>query len=211
MARTFTIAPIAVLVGFVVARFGKYRWSIWVGWFLTTLGTGLLLLLDVDTSVPAWIFLNLVGGLVIGMLFPALGYGVQASSSNADMAYAATLLAFFRTFGQTIGVAIGGTIFQNAVKKKMLNYDLLAPLAEQYAQNSSGLVEIIKAMPEGLIKTQLVQSYADALKYVWLASCICAAVAFLVSFATEELPIDRELVTEQGFRDAKKVPDQERA
>jgi len=211
MRRTFTIAPIAVLVGFLVAHFGKYRWSIWLGWLCTTLGTGLLLLLDVDTSVPAWIFLNLVGGLGIGMLYPALGYGVQASSSDADMAYAVTLLAFFRNFGQTIGVAIGGTIFQNEVKKKMLNYDLLAPLAEQYAQNASGLVEIIKAMPEGLMKTQLVQSYADALKYVWLVSCICAAVAFLVSFATEELPVDRELVTEQGFRDAKKVHDQERA
>ena len=211
MPRTFTIAPIAVVVGFLVAYLGKYRWSIWLGWFLTTLGTGLLLLLDVDTSIPAWVFLNLVGGLGIGMLYPALGYGVQASSSDADMAYAVTLLAFFRNFGQTIGVAIGGTIFQNEVKKKMLNYDLLAPLADHYAQDASGLVQVIKAMPEGLMKTQLIQSYAGALKYVWLISCICAAAAFLVSFATEELDLNRELVTEQGFRHEKKGQDHEKA
>lgn len=203
--QTFTIAPAAVVVGFLVAYMGKYRWSIWAGWTLATLGTGLMMLLGPTTSTPKWIFINLTAGLGIGILYPALGYGVQASSTDADMAYAVTLLAFFRNFGQTVGVAVGGTIFQNQVYKKMLGYPLLAPLASQYAQDASGLVQIIKAMPEGVLKTQLVDSYAGALKYVWLVSCVCSAVALVVSLLTEELPIDRALVTEQGFRHERKV------
>lgn len=163
------------------------------------------MLLDPTTSTAAWIFINLIAGLGIGFLYPALGYGVQASSTDEDMAYAVTLLAFFRNLGQTIGVAVGGSIFQNQVRKKMMGYELLAPLAEQYAQDASGLVQVIKAMPEGLMKTQLVDSYSGALKYVWLVSCVCAGVAFAVSLLTEELPLDRALVTEQGFRHEKKV------
>ena len=207
--RTFTIAPAAMTVGFIVASVGKYRWSIWAGWFLATLGSGLQYMLDVHTSIPAWIFINIIGGLGIGMLYPALAYGVQASSSDEDMAYAATLASFFRNFGQTIGVAIAGSIFQNQLRKELLKHAILASKAVEYSRDSTGLVEIIKAMPHGPAKEQLVQSYADALKYVWLVSCICAGIALIASLWTRELPIDRELATDQGFKYEEKATPKE--
>lgn len=60
--ETFTVAPTAVVTGILITKTGRYRWAIWAGWFLTTLGSGLLCYLKVDTSTIAWIFLNLVRG-----------------------------------------------------------------------------------------------------------------------------------------------------
>jgi hypothetical protein len=209
--QTFTVAPAAVIVGFIVAKVGKYRWAIWLGWALTTFGIGLMILLDVRTSIPAWIFLNLVGGIGLGILYPALAYGVQASSTDENMAYAVTLSGFFRSFGQTIGVAIGGSIFQNQLKKKLLAYPLLAPLADHYSKNANSMVGVIKAMPsDSLIKAQLIQAYADALKIVWVVCCAFAAIAFVASFWTEELDLNRALVTEQGFVHERKHKDEEK-
>ena len=168
------------------------------------------MLLNEHTSIPAWIFINLTAGLGIGILFPALTYGVQASSTDADMAYAVTLLVFLRNLGQTIGVAIGGSVFQNQLAKQLKRYESLAPLAEQYAKDASGLVQVIKALPAGPTKTDLIHSYSEALKYVWLVSCVFAGVSFLLGLASKEYSIDRELVTEQGFKHEQKERDQEK-
>ncbi|KAF4626458.1 hypothetical protein G7Y89_g11701 [Cudoniella acicularis] len=45
---------------------------------------------------------------------------VVASASNADLPFAGAIYSFFRAFGQTLGVAISGVIFQNVLKKKIL-------------------------------------------------------------------------------------------
>jgi hypothetical protein len=39
---TFTVAPAAVVVGLIITRTSRYRPLLWIGWFLTTFGMGLL-------------------------------------------------------------------------------------------------------------------------------------------------------------------------
>lgn len=55
---------------------------------------GLLLLLEVDTTTVAWIFLQLVGGIGSGILFPAMALAIQASVTAKDQAYAANMFSF---------------------------------------------------------------------------------------------------------------------
>ena len=208
--ETFTVAPAAGLTGFLISYSGRYRWAIWAGWGLTTLGTGLLYLLDVNTSIPAWIFLNLVSGLGLGLLFPSMAFSIQASTTNKDLAFAVAMYSFFRAFGQAIGVAIGGTIFQNQMKQKLMAYPLLAAQAGDYSKDASALVQIIKTMDEGLKKTQLVQGYADSLKTVWITTCGLAAAALLSSLLIQGLDLNRALETEQGFLEQKQQPDEEK-
>lgn len=208
---TFTVAPAAIFVGLLVTLTGRYRWAIWAGWFFTTLGCGLQILLDVNTSVPAWIFIDLVPGIGTGMLFPSPMFGVQAATPNRDIPAAVGLFTFFRAFGQTVGVAIGGVIFQNQIKRQILSHALIASFADQWAADWSALVEVIKAMPSGEAKDLLVKSYADALKIVWAVVCGLAFVGLLSSFATEGLSLDRDLETDQGFVGDRRSGDEEKA
>jgi uncharacterized protein YneF (UPF0154 family) len=207
--QTFTVAPASVVAGIVIAVTGKYRGFTWVGWGLTVLGLGILTLLKVDTSTPAWIFINLVSGLGTGVLFSAMALAVQAASTNENMDYAVTLFSFFRGLGQTVGVAIGGTIFQNQMKKEILKRPLIAANATRYAQDASALVPILKAMPNGPVKLQLQEAYVDANKMIWIVICALAGAAFIASWWTEALPLDRDLETEQNFNHKEKRADEE--
>ena len=164
---TFTVAPASVVVGIMVSVRGTFRGHIWVRWFLTTLGMGLLYLLDVHTSTPAWVFLNLVSGLGTGILFPSMAFDIQAAVSNEDVAYTVAIMAFFRTFGQAFGMAIGGTIFSNALKSKLTAIPSIGPAAGKLSKDTIGLIAVIKDMPQSPEKNFIIQAYADALKIVW--------------------------------------------
>ncbi|KAI4616692.1 hypothetical protein J4E80_005967 [Alternaria sp. BMP 0032] len=207
---TFTVAPASVATGIAIAVTGQYRWANRAGWFLATLGMGLLIILKPNTSTVSWIFLNLVGGVGTGILFPAMALAVQASATAKDQAYAANMFSFFRAFGQTLGVAIGGVIFQNQMKKKMLTFPLLADLAAEYSRDAAGLVEIIKEMPEGEMREQLRESYTDALKYIWIVMLAFSAVALLGSWFIKAYDMNGAMDTERGFVDKDKVGDVEK-
>lgn len=207
---TFTVAPASIATGIAIAVTGHYRWANRLGWALTTLGMGLLLLLKVHTSTVAWVFLQLVGGIGTGILFPAMALAVQASAVAKDQAYAANMFSFFRAFGQTLGVAIGGVIFQNQMKKKMLTYPLLAEMANEYSKDAAGLVEIIREMPAGIMKEQLKESYTDALRYIWIVMLAFGAVAFIGSWFIKAYDMDGAMDTERGFKHEKPASDVEK-
>lgn len=78
---TFTVAPAAIIVGATITKLGVYRWAIWSGWLLTVIGMALRVLLRVHTSVPAWVFINLVSGVGLGMLYPSLTFASKFTPS----------------------------------------------------------------------------------------------------------------------------------
>lgn len=195
--QTFTVAPAAMIVGIAVTITGKFRWALWTGWVLATVGTGLLALLKPETTVGQWIGLNLVSGLGTGMLFPSLAFAIQASVEEKYVAYGVTMFSFFRVVGQCFGVAISGVIFQNAFLSRLKDYPDLEAVAAKYASDAVSLVEVIKHMPEGPEKGVLVKVYTDALRIVWLSMIAFAGVGLLSSLFTESLTLDRELASEQ--------------
>lgn len=207
--QTFTVAPTSVAAGIIIATTGHYRWATWSGWVLTVLGSCLLIFLQEETSTAAWVCISLVGGVGVGLLFCALPLAVQASSTNKTMTSAVILFGFFRSLGQSAGVAVGGVVFQNGIKKELRRYPLLAPHADEYSRDASSLVDIIKAMPVGLEKNQLLYSYMRALRAIYIVCTALAIVALVLSFRTEQLPLNRALETEQGFKPKEKKSDEE--
>ncbi|KAL7954582.1 major facilitator superfamily domain-containing protein [Trichoderma compactum] len=152
--QTFTVAPASAIADIAITKTGKYRWAIWSGWALATLGLGLLCILEVGTSVPGWIFLNLVSGIDLGFLFPSVASAIQAATAPEHVPMALAVFSFFRSLGQAVGVAIGGggggVIFQNWMAVNLLSYpNHLAPNATAYGADAAGLVDIIKSMQTG--------------------------------------------------------------
>lgn len=198
--ETFTVAPSGIVIGILITVTGRYRWAIWLGWVLSTIGLGLMCLIKVTTSVYGWILLNIIPGLGLGILFPSLGYAVQASATPENLAIAVAMFSFFRALGQAIGVAVGGVVFQNQMYKNLLRYPALAPMASAYSQVAAGLVQVIKAMADGANKTHLKEAYTDSLRIVWAVCCAISGVALLFSLMTESYDLDRALETTQGLR-----------
>ena len=207
--ESFTVAPSAMVIGILITKTGRYRWAIWLGWALSVLGLGLLCVIKADTSIPAWIFLILVSGFGLGILFPSLAFAIQGSARPQDLAIAVAMFSFFRAFGQAIGVAIGGVIFQNQMRENLLTYPALAPYADAYSSDAAGLVQIIRAMPDGEDKLNLKVAYTDSLRIVWAVCCGILGFAALLSVFTKGYDLDRALETEQGVRKETKSSPQE--
>jgi len=201
---TFTVAPLAVVTGISITVTGHYRWAVWSGWAITVLGVGLATLLKVDTSIPAWIFLTMVSGIGLGILFPSMQFSLQAATTNKDMGFAVAMFSFFRTFGQAIGVAIGGVIFQNQMEKKLRAYPQFASRANELAKDAAALVQIIKETPEGQDKLDLRTAYIDSVRVIFIVLCALASVALVSSFFIKSYDLNRALETEQGFKEEKK-------
>ncbi|CAD6569914.1 MAG: hypothetical protein ASARMPRED_003310 [Alectoria sarmentosa] len=205
--ETLTITPASILVGVAVSITGRYRWSIWSGWSLTVLGMGLLYMLSMETSVPAFIFLNLIPGLGIGLLFASMNLATQAAATERYAGFAAAMYIFMRSLGQGVGVAVGGVIFQSQFAVKLRRYPDLARNATALAQDASGLVQVIKAMPEGAPeRVAIVSAYAGALKVVWVVMAGLAFVALVLSLGTKGLSLNAELETEQALREGRDEP-----
>ncbi|RMZ89612.1 hypothetical protein DV736_g3154, partial [Chaetothyriales sp. CBS 134916] len=85
---TFTVAPMAVVTGISITKLNRYRWSIYAGWAITTLGCGLLILLDVGTTIPQFIFINL------NQMAQKLRSYPHFAASASDLAKDATALVY---------------------------------------------------------------------------------------------------------------------
>ena len=59
--------PGSAIVSQLITRLGRFRWPIWAGWLVATLGTGLLILYDQNTKTPvlgrSWAGIQVVFGL----------------------------------------------------------------------------------------------------------------------------------------------------
>jgi hypothetical protein len=178
-----------------------------------TLGLGLLILLKETTTTLQWIFLTLVVGTGGGILYSAQSFAVQASDSNTDLPFAGAMYSFFRSLGQTFGVAIGGVIFQNRLTAMLLESSnpMIVANAKNWARDASALVEVIKALQDRTIKQELVIAYVESLRVIWEVMCVFSGVMFLLSVAfTNDISLDRELETDQGFIHERKLSDEEK-
>ncbi|KAI1951051.1 hypothetical protein LOZ12_002058 [Ophidiomyces ophidiicola] len=205
---SFTVAPSAAVIGIIVTKTGHYRWAIWLGFAISAIGTGLFCLLKVHTSIAGWIFLTLPAGLGLGILFPALAFGIQASALPGHMAVAAAMFSFFRAFGQAIGVAIGGVIFQNQMYKNLLRYPEFESLAGPFSKDAAGLVQIVRSMPAGPAKENLKTAYTDSLRIVYAVCTVIIGIAGLMSVMTRSYDLNKAIDSVQTIRE-KKDPDTE--
>ncbi|KAK1636046.1 major facilitator superfamily transporter [Colletotrichum phormii] len=200
LPESLTVAPSAMAVGLIAGVTGRYRWSLWAGWALTTLGAGLMCLMRPGTTVPAWIWLNIPIGIGTGMLFPAMALSIQAACEPALNGQAAAFYSFLRTFGQSVGVAVSGVIFQNAFRNRLLDIPSLADVAEEYSRDATIVVEVIKRMPKGdPTRTELVEAYCDALRAIWISLIAFGGFCMLISVTVKKYSLDQEHVTQQGL------------
>lgn len=195
-----SVAIAAAATGFAVKKIGAYRRILWIGWAITILGAGVMLLLGVDTTTSQWVFINLVGGTGIGMLLPVMRLAVQASASDGDMAIAAAMVMTMRTLGMSLSIAIMGIIFQNVFQQKLDSAGLVG-LENASSQNVLEFVQIIKQLPANSAEKQaLTKMFADSLKMIWVTLLVFNGVTLVLSFLTQELSLERVLNTEQGVQ-----------
>ncbi|KAK3072219.1 hypothetical protein LTR53_007211 [Teratosphaeriaceae sp. CCFEE 6253] len=199
---TFTVAPMAIVPGIVISKFGRYRWAIWGGWALTTLGVGFLCAVDIDTQLVQIVLTDLATGMGLGSLFPALQFQLQSAADAKHLGTSVAMFAFFRGLGQTMGIAIGGNIFQNALTAKLKQQPLFAANAEALAKDATGVVQWLQHEPNGEARTVMRTAFTDSIRIVYIVIAGFALVATVASAFVKHYDMDRALETEQSLVEA---------
>ncbi|OTB17574.1 hypothetical protein K445DRAFT_316203 [Daldinia sp. EC12] len=197
LPETVGLAVASVAVGALTGMTKRYRWALWGGWISTTTGSGLLYLLSTGTKVTQWVFLNIPFGIGVGMLFTAEILAIQASNRPELNGEAAAFFSFIRIFGQALGVAVSGVIFQNSLKQELLRIPGFASLADEYSRDATAIVALIHDMAEGDTKTRMIQAFSDALSSIWLSLIAFSATGLLLSLTVKGYSMAQEHVTAQ--------------
>ncbi|KAJ2825607.1 hypothetical protein GGI24_003114 [Coemansia furcata] len=187
------ILPISIfstISGFVVAKTGRYRELLWVGGSITTVGTGLFVLLDESTSTGKSIGLTLVGGAGMGLLLQPMLLALQTAIQPRDMATGTTLFVAIRTLGGSIGLAVFQTVQQNKlgsiISKLTLQYPQYADLIAK-AVNNQAVIRATTTPPE--LSQALIDAYVVALRAVFYASIPFAVMIVVLAVFVRHIPL----------------------
>ena len=173
--------------GQVMSRTGRYRRLPTVGAAVLTLGMLWLAMIQPDTSTVAVMAMMFLVGLGMGPTMSVGTTAIQNAIPREMMGVGTAGFTLIRQIGGSIGVAIFGAMFTNALLSRL--GDALPPGANAESMNAA----MIAALPPQA-RDMVLTAFTDALQPIFQLSAAFAALAFVVSLFLEEL----ELVDRTG-------------
>jgi hypothetical protein len=161
-----------------------------MGWVVTTLAAGLLILLDVDTSTREWAAIFVFVGLGHGLLLNSLNFTVQANARTHDVAYAAAMYAFLRSIGMAVGVAAGGTVFQNMMERELAHENISTDIAKNAEAYIATLVTLSAS---SALKKGVLRAYVKGFQAVFAVMTAISVLGLFSSFLIASRPMDESL------------------
>lgn len=192
-AVTCLLLPGSAIVSFLVTRLGRFRWALYLGWTVTTLGCGLVILLPLmgeDIKTSEWAAILVVVGFGNGIVLTSVNFATQSIASSEDCARAASMYAFFRTLGMATGVAIGGSVFQNLMGDELERRSLPVDIARHAESFISQLNMLPPDDPE---RNDLMDAYNFAFQGIFIVLTGISAAGLLSSLNIRRHSMDQIL------------------
>ncbi|MGV2819458.1 MDR family MFS transporter [Brevibacterium casei] len=201
----------STLIGFVVARTGRYKRYPLIGILL--IGASLVLLPTLKADSPAWepmVGLALLG-LGLGLSMQILVLVVQNAFPVEMVGTATAANNYFRQVGATLGMAFIGSVFTQRllenIKAGMTDLAAASPDAQPPQVSSTGLTpQIVSQMPEPL-HTLIITSYNDALVPLFLWVAPLAFAGFVILLFLPNTPLAKTLKKDTTSREHVLVPE----
>ncbi|HEX8995949.1 MAG TPA: MDR family MFS transporter [Ktedonobacterales bacterium] len=109
-----TLAIAAALIGFVIARVGRYQFISIIGGLVLIGGVYLLSTMDVHTTQQTVVIYMIIIGVGLGLLQPVMTLAVQNAIPRNRLGAGTGAVTYLRTLGSTLGTAIVGAVVTNA-------------------------------------------------------------------------------------------------
>lgn len=145
-----TLAISAALIGFVIARVGRYQFISIIGAIVIIAGFYLLSTMTISTSQQTVVYYMIVLGVGLGMLQPVMTLAVQNAIPRTRLGAGTGAVTYLRTLGSALGAAIVGAIVTNASET-----DLTPRLTA--INHSSDLLSGLRTATKALTNSQALQ------------------------------------------------------
>ncbi|KAL1636996.1 hypothetical protein SLS58_009522 [Diplodia intermedia] len=183
---TLTQTLASTLTGLLVTRTGRYREAILAGWALWAVGLGLFSTLADDDGSHVGMqvgYAVLTGAGVGATLQPSL-VAIQAGVPRKDMAVVTAWRNFVRNLGATLGLAVAGTVVNNAVQGAVGGLGLGEGEVRALVRNPESVLEEMGGGERAeRVRRALVGAYREGFRKLFWINAALAAVAFFVAAA----------------------------
>ncbi|KAK8045420.1 MFS general substrate transporter [Apiospora rasikravindrae] len=191
-----TCVVVDILSSAYMFKFGRYRELIWGGTALLTLGTGLYIAYDADTSTPAIIGFQIVHGLGMSSLFQTPLMALQSSVSQADTATATATMGFLRNLGMCLSTVVGGVVFQNSMASWRVRL-AASGLDEAQLQALSGYeatahVNLPQSLTDPVQRQTVIEAFAWSVRNMFIVYTCIAGVGLLASAFIKQRYMSKE-------------------
>ena len=179
------LAPFAVtsglctiLAGQITDRWGGHKAVPLVGMLVSV--AGMVMLSSIDATTPAAFVVGsaMIVGMGIGFVMQTLLYVIQRFTAPGDIGMATSTIMLARLLGNSLGVAIVGTIFTNSllsgVQERLPEFpvDSIQGAPQKIAQLSDGVREQIQAA----FATALSHGFASMIPVMVIGVIVVAAI-----------------------------------
>ena len=162
-----------MLSGFLITLLGFYLPYMWLGSALTTVGSGLLFTLKVDSSLGSQVGFQFLTGLGAGMCNQIPFNVVQYYLLKEQTIQGSAVVSFCNSLGPVLGITISQAIFANLLLAKLRLLPEIDPVTVIHAGSTAvrGVVS-----PESL--PHVLSAFDYALTRAYLLAVIAAGLAF---------------------------------
>jgi len=204
--------------GQLLARTGRYKAVVIVGFAITVAGTFLLYRMGVATTQTTLVRDMVIMGLGLGVGLSSFTVIVQNQYPVHRLGEVTAGLQFFRTIGATVGLAVFGTILNTRFSSSL--HQLLPSRVSQALGGNAAKLDNPQALLSAQSRTQLLalfnkagsqgqqlfNSFMDAVRHslqigmsdLFLVATIIGAVAFVIVLFLKEVRLRRTYLTEEG-------------
>jgi len=187
-----------MITGAVIHRTGRYLELIWLGLALMTIGTGLYINLDVDSSLGEIVGYQFLSGFGAGFLFQTPIIAIQAMVSQDETASATATLGFIRNMATATSIVIGGVVFQNSMgqmRPNLLATGMSESLAEQMTGDSAAAsIEIIKTIDDAAQLLAVKEAFAWSMRNMWILYTCMSGLGLFFSVFILKTTLNKEHV-----------------
>ncbi len=185
-----------VLSGIILHHFGRYRELIWAATALLTLGMGLYIQLGLDTTLAAIVGFQILEGFGAGLLFQPPLVAVQAAVTQADTASATATLAFVRNIANSLGLVLGGVVFQNSMDTQAaplraagLDEKLVAAFS---SSSAAANVDTINTIADKVQRDAVRMAYSASLRNTFIMFTAFGGLALVFSAFIKHRDLSRD-------------------
>ncbi|KAI8654384.1 MFS domain-containing protein [Fusarium sp. Ph1] len=182
-------AVFSTLSGLYISHFNRYGEVIWFGFATWTLGAGLCLTFDRDTSPGAIIGPLMVIGVGVGCIFQPTLVALQAHSPKSRRAVIISNRNFFRCCGGAVGLAISAAILQAALRSK---------LPAEYAYLADSTYALPTDLEPGPSAERVYDAYMNASHTVFLMQVPMIGVSLIGCLFIRDQGLEARVETNHG-------------
>lgn len=199
-----------VVTGMIIHRSGRFRELIWVGTVVICLGSGLLIMLDAQSTLATALGVQMIVGVGSGLLFQSPLIAVQSSVDQQAVGTATATFGFVRSTAITMSVIVTGIIFQASMNRQ---HSMLAKaglplsvLVRLTGKEAAANVAITDEIADPVQEMAIIQAFAWSMRQMFIATTAFAGLAVVAGLFIKHGHLGEEhTATVTGLKDEKRI------